>query len=156
MRRNLSSHISTRPRYRLTLASKAVPRPALGVFDLSCGSEHAARGAGARPRRDAYDASFSVREGSGGGTRVAAERPFLCSTADRLPDGTVWVSSSYRPCRCRLRRSVGPALPGSLAAQYARCRRRKDCVMGDLPPPHPKAPPTCSSLPDESINGSCV
>jgi nitroreductase len=30
--------------------------------------------------------------------------------ADRLPDGPVWASPPYPAGRCRLRRSVGPAL----------------------------------------------
>jgi hypothetical protein len=42
-------------------------------------------------------------------------RPFLCSAADRLPNGSVRISPPCSAGRCRLRRPMGPALPGSVA-----------------------------------------
>jgi hypothetical protein len=54
---------------------------------------------------------LQVREGSGSGSGLAARRPFLCSAADRLPNGTVRAGSSYRARRCRLSRPVGSDLP---------------------------------------------
>ena len=75
----------------------------------------------ARPRRDSDDAVLAVREGSGGRTRLAARRPLLCPAADRLPDGPVRASSPCRARRCRLRRSMGPALPGSIARRGTGC-----------------------------------
>ena len=54
--------------------------------------------AGPRPRRDAV---LAVREGSGGRSRLTAQRTFLRTAAGRLP--------------CRLRRPMGPALPRSVA-----------------------------------------
>jgi hypothetical protein len=57
--------------------------------------------AGPRPRRDADDVVLAVREGSGGRSRLTAQRTFLRTAAGRLP--------------CRLRRPMGPALPRSVA-----------------------------------------
>src|SRR5262249_61762506 len=82
----------------------------LGLVHLSSGSEHAARGARARPRSDIDDASLAVREGGPGRVGFAAERPLLCLVADRLPDGPVWTRPPCPSRRCRLRRSVGPIL----------------------------------------------
>ena len=50
------------------------------LVHLPSGTEHAARGASPRPRRDIDDASSSVREGSGGRSRITAQRPIrmLC------------------------------------------------------------------------------
>jgi nitroreductase len=42
-------------------------------------------------------------------------RPLLCPAADRLPHGPVRSSSPCSAGRCRLRRPMGPALPGSVA-----------------------------------------
>ena len=81
--------------------------PHVGVVNLSCGAEHAARSASARPRRDIDDAVFAVCEGSGGRFQVAARRPLLCLTADRVPDGAVRASPPRRSFGCRLRRSMG-------------------------------------------------
>jgi hypothetical protein len=61
-------------------------------------------------RCDSDDAVLAVRKGSRGRTRLAARCPLLCLTADRLPHGTVWASPLCTSRRCRLRRSVGPAL----------------------------------------------
>src|SRR5262249_47463245 len=74
-------------------------------------------GASARSGRDIDDALSAIREGSRGDSGPSAKCPLVCPAADWLPDGKVWASSSYRPCRCRLRRSVGAALPRSVAAQ---------------------------------------
>src|SRR6516162_965718 len=82
----------------------------LRLVHLSSGSEHAARGARARPRSDIDDASLAVREGGRGRVGFAAERPLLCLAADRLPHGPVWTRPPCPSRRCRLRRSVGPIL----------------------------------------------
>src|SRR5271165_1646390 len=91
--------------------------PHVRVVHLSCGSEHTARSESARPRCDSDDPVFAVREGSGGRTRIAARSPLVCLAADRLPNGSVRASLPCRACGCRLRRSVGPALLGSVAPE---------------------------------------
>jgi hypothetical protein len=48
-----------------------------------------------RPRRDADDVILAVREGSGGRSRLTAQRTFLRTAAGRLPHGTVQASP---PC----------------------------------------------------------
>jgi len=85
--------------------------PHIRLVNLSCGAEHAACSASARHWRDVDDASSSVREGSRGRSGFAARCPLLCAVANRLPYGAVRASPPRRPHRCRLRRSVGPALP---------------------------------------------
>src|SRR5437588_305276 len=78
------------------------PDPDLGFVDLSGRSEHAARGAGARPRGDVDDALSELREGSRGRSRIAGRLAFLCSAADRLSVGSVRAGSPRRARRCRL------------------------------------------------------
>ena len=119
-----------------TVRARAM-RPRCGSFRASKERPRPARLAGresARPGCDSHDAVLEVREGSGGRTRIAAERPLLRPAADRLPDGPVRSRAPYPAGRCRLRRSVGPALPGFVAAQNARCVRvyRMNPSMGDV------------------------
>src|SRR5260370_7957684 len=89
-----------------------------------------------RSRRDIDDTVSEFREGSRGRTRPAARRTFICPAADRLPNGTVWTSPPRRARRYRLRRSVGPLLPGSVAAQRALAH-----WPHPLPRPQPPPPP---------------
>src|SRR5215472_14624428 len=65
--------ISGQPHSRSPGVDRPLPRrrrpdTLVRVFDLPSGTEHAPGGASARARRDAYDAPFSIREGSGGCT----------------------------------------------------------------------------------------
>ena len=83
----LATHIHEAPVWIVPCLGRRHPDPHVGVFDLSCGAEYAARGTSPRPRRDSDDAVLAVRERSGGCIRVAAERPLLCSAADWLPHG---------------------------------------------------------------------
>src|SRR5215472_8654421 len=119
------------PRYRSGEPARgssvdcAVPRrwyadPHVWFVDLSSGSEHVVGGESARPGCDSHDAVFAIREGGGGGDRLSARLPLICSSTDRLPHGPVWASSTYPAGRCRLRRSVGPALPGFVASPVQR------------------------------------
>jgi hypothetical protein len=76
--------------------------PHVRLVHLPRSAEHAAGGACSRPRRDSDDASFTVREGSRGGSGPSARRPLLCSVATRIPNGPVRPGSPRRSLRCRL------------------------------------------------------
>jgi nitroreductase len=62
---------------------------------------------------------------AGGRARVAARRALLCLAADRLSHGPVRASPPCSARRCRLRRSVGRALPGSVATRSILRHRRR-------------------------------
>jgi hypothetical protein len=144
----------------LRLAKRRVhPRthadPHARIVHLPRSLEHAVGGASAWPRRASDDALFAVREGNGGRASLAVRHAFLCPAADPLRDGPVWAASPCPSRRCRLRRSVGSALSECVAAQKAWCGRWKNCLIA-IPLCTPGAPPTCSSLSNESVNVSCV
>ena len=113
----LAAHIHEGPGLDRPLPRRRHADPHIRLVNLSCGAEHAACSASARPWRDVDDAVLAIREGSGGRSRPAARRPRLCPAADRLSDGPVRAGSPSPSCRCRLRRSVGRALPGSVATE---------------------------------------
>jgi nitroreductase len=106
----LAAHIHEAPVDR-PLSRRRQTDPHVRIVNLSGSGEHAAGGASARPRRDSDDAVLAVRKGSRGRSRLAAWRPFVCPSADRVPHGRVWASASCSAGRCRLRRSMGSDLP---------------------------------------------
>jgi hypothetical protein len=116
-RRNIWPTTSTSPGVDRSLPRRRYIDPNLRVVDLPSRSEHATASTSTRPRRDIDDVVLAVREGSGGRTRPATRHAFLCPDSDRLPYGTVWAGSPSPSCRCRLRGSMGPALPGSVATR---------------------------------------
>src|SRR5207302_6358271 len=107
---DFANHIHEAPVWIGPLPRRRDTDPDLRFVHLSSSSEHAAGSTSARPRRDTDDAVLELREGSGGRIRVAARRALLCA-ADRLSDGSVWASPPYPAGRCRLRSSMGPAVP---------------------------------------------
>ena len=70
-----------------SLPRRRHPDSHTGFVHLGVGSEHAAGGESARPRRDIDDPLLAVREGSGGRTPLAPRRPFLCPGANRYRMG---------------------------------------------------------------------
>ena len=119
-RRNIWRRTLHEAPYGSCLASNADTDPHVRLVHLSCGAEHAARSESARPRRDIDNALFTIRERSRSRSGVPARRPFVCPVADRLADGRVRASPPRCAGRCRLRRSVGAALPQPITIRSAR------------------------------------
>jgi len=81
--------------------------------------------------RNSHDAVFAIREGGGGRSWVAAERPFVGPAADRLPNGSVRTRPSCSAGRCRLGGSVGPALSGSIETRAPPVIPEGTCEPGE-------------------------
>jgi hypothetical protein len=109
---NLANHIHEAPVWIVPCLEGATPTRTSGssIYPAVQNMLLAARALGLGATLTTLHALPEFREGSGGRTRIAARRPLVCLTADRLPDGPVWAIPPYPPSRCRLRRAVGPAL----------------------------------------------
>src|SRR5262249_19086404 len=81
----------------------------------------------ARPRGNPNDAILKFEKQAGTALRVASKPPFLCSAADWLPYGRFDPVRRYSAARCRLRRSVGSALPRSVVCL---CRNTACSAVG--------------------------
>ena len=113
----LANHIHEAPVWIVPCLEGATPTRTSGssIYPAVQNMLLAARALGSW--RDFDDALFAVREGSGGGTWVAAERSLLCAAADRPSDGPVRASPPCPSCRCRLRRPLGSISSGSVATR---------------------------------------
>jgi nitroreductase len=98
----LAAHIHEAPVWIVPCLEGGSPTRTSGLVHLSCGAEHAACSASARPRRDSDNALFAIRERSGGRTRFAARFPLVRPAPDRLPHGAVRAGSPCGSGRCRL------------------------------------------------------
>jgi nitroreductase len=97
----LAAHIHEAPVW-IVLFRRRRSDSHVGLVNLPSGSEYAAGGTSARPRRDIDDALLAIREGGGGRAWFTALRPLICPATDRLSDGPVRTRPPNSADQCRL------------------------------------------------------
>ncbi len=118
MRQNISPFTSTMPRYGSCRASR-VPRQheqrARRFYPAVQNMLLAARALGLGATLTTLYLNFEKEAEAALG--LPADWHSYASDPDRLPDGKIWTSSPCGAFRCRLRGSVGSAIPGSWPEQ---------------------------------------